>query len=287
MDLAAGAGRLAEFQISDFGFRILSTTSLHRNARALIAFTLIELLIVLAVIGALATISLPAIRGMRQSNTMAAANRQLLDDIAYARQRAIADRTTVHIIFVPPDIQSPTYNINMADLSDRRNYTNLLTGPYTTYRLFAERTVGDQPGQPRFRYLDRWKTLPEGVFIAEREFEVLPQRVWAMRPPETRPFNYLVTPFPSSGGRSNEVPHIAFDAQGSLVSYDAQGNRLIQDEVIELARGSILWQRDESTGALLSFDVQERPPFNSLSNYNHIRIDGLTGRARIERPEIQ
>ena len=58
-----------------------------------------------------------------------------------------------------------------------------------------------------------------------------------------------------------------------------------RDEVIELARGSILAARDPN-GNLISFDVRESPPNNSVNNYNRIRIDALTGRAILERPEI-
>src|SRR4029434_4147767 len=66
------------------------------------AFTLLELLVVLAIIGLLAAVTLPAMKGMRQSNALAAANRQLLDDLPGARQRAIKDGTVVMVLFVPP-----------------------------------------------------------------------------------------------------------------------------------------------------------------------------------------
>src|SRR5262245_48400431 len=65
-------------------------------------FTLLELLVVLAIVGLLAAVTLPAMKGMRQSNALSAANRQLLDDLAAARQRAIKDGTVVMVLFVPP-----------------------------------------------------------------------------------------------------------------------------------------------------------------------------------------
>ena len=66
---------------------------------------------------------------------------------------------------------------------------------------------------------------------------------------------------------------------------DAGGNRVYQDEYISLARGSILSQRGP-TGNLVFFDAQERPLNNSIDNYNRVLIDGLTGRAKVVRPEI-
>src|ERR1700759_5545996 len=72
----------------------------------LVAFTLLELLVVIAIIGLLAVLGLPAIRGMNKSNSINAADRQLLDDINYARQRAMADHTSVYVVFIPPSIIS-------------------------------------------------------------------------------------------------------------------------------------------------------------------------------------
>src|SRR6185436_4015834 len=100
---------------------------------------------------------------MRQSNVMASASQQLLSDFALARQTAIRERTTVHVVFVPPNVGGLAYKTG--DFRDSKTWTNLLTHPYTTYALFAERTVGGQPGQPHYRYLGPWRTLPEGVVI--------------------------------------------------------------------------------------------------------------------------
>lgn len=261
-----------------------AVTALGWNAGRRASFTLLELLVVLGIIGALAAISLPAIRGMMKSNTMAAADRQLLDDFALARQQAISHRTTVHIIFVPRI--TAQWVFNPADPRDQQLGNRLKTGTYTTYALFAERSVGDQPGQPRFRYLTQWKTLPEGVFIAVPEFREMRAELWfSWADPVTRPFKYTNLPFPSNNGLNQSVPHIAFDSQGSLVAFDLLGNRIIQDEFIALARGSIFTER-LPTGEV-RVDAKERPPGNSITNYNRIRIDGLTGRARVERLEIQ
>ena len=69
-------------------------------------FTLVEMLMVLIIIGLILSIALPGIKGLKRTNVEANANRQLLDDLALARQRAIVGRTTVHVIFVPTNILS-------------------------------------------------------------------------------------------------------------------------------------------------------------------------------------
>jgi len=78
---------------------------------------------------------------------------------------------------------------------------------------------------------------------------------------------------------------VAFDAQGRLV--DEFKTLRFQEEIVPLARGSILYSRNETTGALIDFDVRESPPGNSVDNWHRVVIDGLTGRARVETPPIQ
>ena len=243
-----------------------------------LAFTLLELLVVISIIGILAAISLPAIKGFGQTNAMSAANRQLLDDLASARVRAIVNRTTIYVVFVPPTIESFFGNLFGKDLE---RATNLLSGQFTSYALFARHNVGDQPGKEFPRYLTAWKHLPEGVFIAQTNYTRLSTNVWnQISDDHARPFVYGRFPFPTASSPQFDLPYIAFDAQGRV-----RGSR---DEVISLARGSIFYARDQK-GRLVpgKADVLETPPRNSIENSNHVHIDWLTGRARIERLEVK
>ena len=115
----------------------------------------------------------------------------------------------------------------------------LKAGLFTTYALFTERSVGDQPGQPNSKYITTWKELPEGMMIRQSEFnDQDPPDIWkGILPVETREFLHLLLPFPSANGINTLVPQIAFGPHGGLV--DDKGNRLLDDEVIELTRGSI------------------------------------------------
>src|SRR5204863_9333530 len=103
------------------------------------AFTLIELLVVMAIIGVLATIGLPAIKGFGKGTGMAGAQRQLLDDLAFARLRAISGRTTIYMVFVPPGIMAHFADFNQVRFTsadrDRwsRQLTNLITAQSTAY----------------------------------------------------------------------------------------------------------------------------------------------------------
>ena len=230
-------------------------------------FTLIELLVVLTIIGIVAAMVLPS---MRKKNTaMPAANRQLLDDLSLARQRAIIGRTTVYMVFAPPLGVNPQNVFNALSDADKQA---LLTGQYTSYALFTPRSVGAQPGTANPRYLTAWKSLPEGVFVATNKF--------------FRDFNgvgrfaYTNTiPVPAvTNGVYPLVPFIAFDYQGRVVGGDA---------IIPLARGSIFYPR-KADGKLdltdFTVDVLENPRGNSIENSNHIRVDFLTGRAKVLQP---
>jgi len=260
-------------------------------------FTLTELMIVIAIIGAIAAISIPALKGITKSQTINNATRQLMEDLALARQYAILNHSVVHVVFVPPNVTNIVLTAPPARTNDVALLKRLGSGAFTTYAIYAERTVGDQPGQRRPRYLSQWKSLPDGVFIAEREFVRIPARTWANSAAINRPFAYYSSlkfpgfSFPTVSGSSQQLPHITFHPDGGLLAYDEngapiRGSGIRGDEYIDLARGSVFASREDN-GDLIFFDVKESPPNNSVDNYNRIHIDGMTGRAKLERPEIQ
>lgn len=267
------------------------------------AFTLIELLVVIAILGLLAALVVPAVKDIGKSNITVGATRQLLDDVGRARQLAMANRTTVYMVFVPTNFWSQSWLPPSANAWDQPNLnavTNLIDKELTSYTFISYGTVGDQPGQHAWHYLAPWRTLPDGTFIASQKFAKLTNTIndsVANVTYTVQPFNYAIFRFPLENSSSpiytNSLPYIAFNYLGQLTDdppgSTTSGTMANLPEYIPLERGNVTDPRDPTSKApvipptpMTANDITESPPGNSTnSGYNLVEIDPLTGRATL------
>ena len=275
--------------------RCLWRTGRPMRRAGLRAFSLLEMMVVIAIIGLLTALALPHMKGFTQSSSMTGATRQFLDDINFARQRALANRSEVCMVFLPPGFwTNMTPPPSGSYLSTNAQMASLYFHQLAAYALIAMRTVGDQPGQSNVHYLTDWKPLPQGVFISPFQFtnsQFVTNYVWTTNttpPGLTTPFpvtGFLTStfPFPSTySGYSLPMPYIGFTANGQLTTPS-------QDQYLMLASGSILYQASAAgptTPGWIYPDAEETPPANDFNYPNILHIDWLTARTRIEHNQF-
>jgi hypothetical protein len=161
------------------------------------------------------------------------------------------------------------------------------------YTLLTLHSVGDQPGRDYAKYLIPWRRLPDGVAVAREKFAqnmtVSDTTGQVAKTFNITPFALKPFPFPSieANSPSYQLPYIAFTPSGSLATTTALTN---SDDYIPLTRASIFYVRDVNgvpQAASADQGWVETPPGSSTNDYYLIHINWLTGRAKLERKEIQ
>lgn len=226
------------------------------------AFTLIEMLVVLGIIGMLAAMTLPSISNSRKGNISESVTRQLMDDLANARLKAMSARTKVYVVFAPDyDFFTNWYSYATVYSPATTNFfftnsaaNNVLGGQLTTYALYSPRMVGEQPGQNTPRYLGDWRSLPSGAFIPASVFRNpgvfhnVTNPVTFAASPQTGPIPVDDVP----GAVQLNLPYVGFDEQGRLFGRST-------NITISIIEGSILHPQDNSgqTNIVVNTDAVE------------------------------
>lgn len=263
------------------------------------AFTLLELLTVISILGIIAALAVPALKNFGKVDASLGASQQLLRDVARARQLAIADRTTVYMVFVPMNFWTNTpwiSDLNPAQLAVASNLCNYQLSGYT---FIASGALGDQPGNHQWHYLAPWQFLPPGNYIATWKFtnstslsfeDPVNQNTFKIYS-----FSYTTNiPFPTETSPTNALlPYIEFNNYGQVVypyfsspDQDYTGSGID----IPLVKGNVLPAMDPTTKEMqfATPEIFETPPGNATNiSYNVVHIDPLTGRATLLFHQVQ
>ena len=281
-------------------------------------FTLIELLVVFTIIGLIAALSMPALKGFGQGNLVNNVVRQLTDDISLARSRAISDRCTVYVLFVSTNISwernqfqtrlngaammLPAIERQRFIQNSRQLWTNLAQQQYTAYAVYASRTVGDQPSQQKPRYLTEWKSLPDGVMFHPYKLtnnvtksywmnEKTNQRIAGVTNWIEAPLLQIKCRFPNAKGPEMNMPCIAFNHKGELIfpwmELNSEKPELLSlpswcdYEVLPIVKASGFYETPGNLVEITPLAALDKPPLM------RIRIDGKTGKVTALQDELR
>ncbi|HEX7651933.1 MAG TPA: prepilin-type N-terminal cleavage/methylation domain-containing protein [Verrucomicrobiae bacterium] len=257
------------------------------------AFSLVEMLVVISILGLLAALTVPALKNLNKSNLSISASRQLLDDAGRARQMAIANRTYVYMVFVPTNFWS-NINFNKLTPAQQTLITNLIPMQLSGYAMVSYGKLGDQPGRHSWKYLTDWKSLPENSYLAPFKFVLTgqPTRYTVGSDNDVTVYQFDRTngiPFPTEDtdplANYPALPYIAFDYTGQLISSYFDTDRAGNGAVLPLVQGQVAYGYNGTTKqpvltAVNPSDISEVPAGNSTNiAYNLIHVDPLTGRA--------
>jgi len=151
-------------------------------------FTLVELLAVLAIIGIIMIVGIPAMHNFSRSSALGAATRQFADSISLARTHALVNNVDVFVIV--------GNNITNAAFATNYIYSSygVAVSAVTNYAL-----TGVDP-LSQITYIDQIRFLPTGAVFMDSVVNVSSQRVT----------------FPSSTGPTNMLWYVKFTRDGQL-----------------------------------------------------------------------
>jgi uncharacterized protein (TIGR02596 family) len=227
----------------------------HSPARSR-AFSLVELVVVIAVLAILAAFSVPAVTSMLQGSSLTQASQMLVDQMNLARQFALSKNSTVGVRF---------------------------------YRYSDPDTPGEdvtKPEKGRFRALQVFEVLSSGAALPLGKVEEMPLSVMIGSDPENpeesvstiidRKLSAIVTADEVRNDKSAvELP------RGIKKQYDYVSFRFLPDGSTTLGPASQWYiTLHGSNDKPEKVDGKQRPP----ANFFTLQIDPVSGTTKIYRP---
>ena len=212
------------------------------NKRA--AFTLAELLAVIAILGIVVAASVPAFVGITRGSSMNTSASKLRTTLNLARQWAITHRDTTYVVF--PDDGNNLYASNSSHVDKACH----------AYNVYSRKDG----------YLGEWSYLDPGIYF-------IPRVSLDPRSPEVtkdtknvfRDATLKSLPWPDNSGTNAVLNSIGFKPDGTLVDVDGGG--------VEIYLGEGFITLDASAGTVTDLDFK---PTSSIFSLDVYRFTGLS-----------
>ena len=172
------------------------------------AFTLVELLAVIAIIGIMIAVMMPSMIGMARGSKLSGTVSQLKTTMTLARQWAITKRERVYVLF--PNEKATLYG---------GDNTSQVHRAWRSYAVYGERSG----------YLREWTQLPEGIVFVGTEGEFNsgnPEGPDDVDNPmiDSNAAKWPSLPFPSNSSPRVNLPAFIFKPDGRAVDVGSTPN---------------------------------------------------------------
>ena len=270
---------------------IVPETILIKASRSQRAFTLVEMLAVIAVMLLMLKLTLPSLEGLLGAEAKGMARTEFIGNLNQARSIALETGVPVYVVFFPKYSgltvvgSSDPVGAKKAYFQKTDSLNQLLGLQLSGYALYQARQPGDLPHMPQSRWVSDWKVLPEGHYFAEEMLAMLPDSVAVSSLKNGEPqieVDFVVNqniPLPVGIKKAKGkmvLPALKYNARGELENAGVKGCYLF------VSRGGV-FPPEMKNGRFLPENA-EPPEFEDVPDYDRLWlvVNGITGRAAVE-----
>ncbi|MEE2813959.1 MAG: prepilin-type N-terminal cleavage/methylation domain-containing protein [Verrucomicrobiota bacterium] len=242
----------------------LSNNLKHKRSSSSKAFTLVELLAVVAIMLLILKLTLPTLDGLLGKNGKGMARGQLIGDLNRARLLALQKGEPVYVVFMPlySRVGFSSQKQNKSVYFKSNTATNALLGKQLTgYAIYS----GDRPGVRTANWHSDWKTLPEGFSFDSSTLDALPHSVTVnfLKPPRGVANTFEVT-----------LPALKYNSRGVLEGAGLGGVYL------SVSKGGVFPPGLGAAGKYLPKNADWPEP-QPVDDRQWLHVNGVTGRAGV------